>query len=86
MQNSDTRQTIRIYERKQIEIECVEGILVLDEDGAVLDTTVGTIAVEGASLRIENFDKQTKSVCLVGEISGVYYIEKRNKRKGRNSK
>ena len=85
MQNSDTRQTMRIYERKQIEIECVEGILALDEDGAVLDTTVGTIAVEGLSLKIENFDKQSKSVSLVGEISGVYYVEKRNKRKGRKS-
>ena len=76
-------QQILISDRTKVEIDGVSAVTAFDEDGVILESSLGMIAVEGKELRIENFEKATSKMLIVGKISGVFYLEKSEKKKGR---
>ena len=80
MQNG---QDIIISDRAKVEIGSVKAVRSFDEDGVVLDSTLGKISVEGRELLIENFEKATGRILITGNIIGVFYLEKSEKKKGR---
>ena len=80
MQNT---QKILITDKKSVEINSVSSVRSFDEDGVIIDTSLGLISVEGSELRIENFEKATSEILITGNIFGVVYLEKKEKRKGR---
>jgi sporulation protein YabP len=79
MQNS---QHINIVDRCKVEINGVASIRSFDEDSVMLDTSLGKIAVEGVELKIENFEKAKSEILITGKIIGVFYLEKREKKRG----
>lgn len=79
------KQTVVISDKNRIEIDAVVSVKAFDEDGVLLETSLGNICVEGSDLRIENFDKASTRILVAGNINGVYYLEKRMKKKGRGT-
>lgn len=76
-------QQIIITDKNTVQIDSVVSVRAFDEEGVVIDSSLGLISVEGSGLRIENFEKSTAKLLVVGNISGVYYLEKKDKKKGR---
>ena len=79
------KQAVLISDKNRIEIDAVVSVKAFDEDGVLLETSLGNICVEGSDLRIENFDKVSTRILVAGNINGVYYLEKRMKKKGRGA-
>ena len=77
------KQAVVISDKNRIEIDAVICVKAFDDEGVLLETSLGNICVEGADLRIENFDKMSTKISIGGNINGVYYLEKRMKKKGR---
>ena len=80
MQNT---QKILITDKNRVEINSVSSVRSFDEDGVIIDTSLGLISIEGSELKIENFEKATSEILITGNILGVFYLEKKDKRKGR---
>ena len=83
MQNVDKKHSVIITDRKQVDIDAVECVTSFDEESISLDTNNGTVVVEGGDLRLENLEKAKGTVTVIGNVSGVFYVEKRVKNKGR---
>ena len=76
-------QRISVIDRKSVEIDNVSSVRAFDEDGVLLETPLGKISVEGKELKIENFEKSSAKILISGNIIGVFYLEKAEKKKGR---
>ena len=76
-------QRISVIDRKSVEIDNVLSVRAFDEDGVLLETPLGKISVEGSELKIENFEKASTKILISGNIIGVFYLEKTQKKKGR---
>ena len=76
-------QTVCITDKGRVEIDSVLSVRSFDEDGVLLESSLGFISVDGRNLRIENFEKLTSKILIVGDITGVYYLENKRKKKGR---
>ena len=76
-------QRITISDRKSVEVDNVSSVRAFDEDGVLLETPLGKISVEGRELKIENFEKASGKILITGNIIGVFYLEKAEKKKGR---
>lgn len=74
---------ITVTDKTKVEIEGATAVISFDEDGVLIDSSVGKISVEGRELRIENFEKVTGKILITGNVIGVFYIEKAEKKKGR---
>jgi sporulation protein YabP len=78
-------QQICVSDRNKVEIDSVSAVRSFDEDGVLLESSLGKISVEGRELKIENFEKATGKIQISGNISGVFYLEKNVKKKGRGA-
>lgn len=74
---------ITVTDKTKVEIEGATAVISFDEDGVLIDSSVGKISVEGRELRIENFEKVTGKILITGNVIGAFYIEKAEKKKGR---
>ena len=80
-----TNQSVLIKDKSTIEIDSVSAVRAFDEDGVLLETSLGLISVEGRELKIENFEKATSEILITGNIHGVFYLENKEKKKGRGA-
>ena len=78
-----SNQQIVISNKNNVRIDSVNTVKSFDEEAVLIETDFGNIAVEGAELRIESLDKSKSEILITGKITGAYYIEKREKKKGR---
>ena len=76
-------QSIVILDKNTVEIDSVNAVKVLDEQTVILESALGLISIEGRDLKIENFEKLTTKILVSGNISGVFYLENKEKKKGR---
>ena len=76
-------QQVIISDKNKIAIDSVLSVKAFDEESVLLETSLGNICIEGSDLRIENFEKSSTGILISGNINGVYYLEKRIKKKGR---
>ena len=76
-------QEIVIKDKSNVEINSVPAVRSFDEDGIVVESSLGLISVEGGGLKIENFEKSTTRILVTGNIYGVFYLENKDKKKGR---
>ena len=81
----ESKQQIVITDKNKVEIDAVTSVRSFDEDGVLIDTSIGQISIEGRDLRIENFEKSSTKILISGNIIGVYYLEKRDKKRGRGT-
>ena len=78
-----SNQKITVSDRKSVEVDNVSAVRAFDEEGVLLETSLGKISVEGRELKIENFEKASGKILISGSIIGVFYLEKAEKKKGR---
>ena len=81
----ENKQQIVITDKNKVEIDEVIYVMAFDEEGILIDTSLGKIAVEGTNLKMENFEKASKKILISGNVNGVYYLEKRDKKRGRGA-
>lgn len=81
--NTESNHELIIKNRKYLEVDGIKFVSSLNEENVVLETDNVTIGIEGTSLKIENLEKNTGKIIIVGEINGVYYLEKSAKKRGR---
>jgi sporulation protein YabP len=79
----ENKQQIIITDKNKVEIDAVTAVRSFDEDGVLLDTATTQISIEGSDLKIENFEKSSTKILITGNICGVYYLNKRDKKRGR---
>ena len=71
MNEAKSTQQINILEGKHLTVTGVNTILAFDEGYLKIDTTLGTIYVEGKSLAIENLSKDKKELSVNGRVTLV---------------
>lgn len=74
-------RTLTITGRERLSLSGVEDVLRFDSESVVCRTTLGELVLEGSSLRIVGFSSQEGSLLLEGEISGLYYNDKKDKKR-----
>ena len=74
-------RTLTLIGREKASLSGVEDVLRFDEAEVVCRTTLGELVLEGSSLRITSFSLSEGLLVLCGEISGLYYNEKKDKTK-----
>ncbi len=67
--------------REGIDIGGVLNVVSFDDRGVVLETSSGSMAVEGEGLHITVLNITDGRVSVEGRINGVYYFEERQKSK-----
>lgn len=80
-----SKQEIFISDKNRLEIDGVSAVRFFDENGVLLATSLGEISVEGKNMKIENFEKASSKILITGDVRGVFYLEKREKKKGRGA-
>ena len=76
-------RTLTMSGRERVSLSGVEDILRFDEETVECRTSLGDLVLEGTSLRITSFSHETGALVLCGEISGLYYDDKKRKTKKR---
>ena len=74
-------QIITIRSAEKTEIDEVDSIVSFDDEGVLIKTELGKICVEGESLQVIDLNKEKKTIEITGNIKGVFYIDKINKKK-----
>lgn len=72
-------QRLTVIGKNALKLNGVLSVLGFDESFVSLDTTLGRIVIEGANMRIESLSKESAEIYVVGDISGVYYTEAKEK-------
>ena len=67
------QSTVCIKNRKKISVSGTKSILELSDSFAALDTDLGKLIVEGSEIKIESFQKEEKTVYIIGNIESLYY-------------
>lgn len=75
-------RTLTLTGREKLSLSGVEDVLRFDEQEILCRTTLGDLVVEGSSLRMTGFSATEGTLLLCGEISGLYYEDKKGKKKG----
>ena len=75
-------RTLTMTGREKLSLSGVEDVLRFDSESVVCRTTLGELVLEGSSLRITSFSLEEGTLVLCGEISGLYYNDKKSKSKG----
>lgn len=80
-----SNQQVVITDKNRLEMDSVICVRAFDEEGVLLETSLGNISIEGKDLKIENFEKSSSKIVITGNIVCVIYLEKRTKKKGRGA-
>lgn len=77
----DNKQTLVLEERKRLKVNGVSDIASFSEEYLELSTIMGTLCVEGGEMKIEELSRDTGTILITGEITGVFYNNKNQKKK-----
>ena len=78
-----TNQHVVMIDKSSIEIDAVICVREFDEEGVLLETSLGHISIEGRDLKIENFEKAASKILITGDLRGVSYLERHPRKKSR---
>jgi len=71
---TDTRtHEVIISQRNELRVQGVRDIDSFDENGAILQTDMGELTVEGGELKIGILDTDRGVVTISGRINGLFY-------------
>ncbi|AEJ42227.1 YabP/YqfC family sporulation protein [Alicyclobacillus acidocaldarius] len=68
---------VHIFGRREIEVTGVERLERFDAEAFVIATRAGELSVQGKSLAIKAFDRQTGIIRIEGEIGALLYGDHR---------
>ena len=67
-------QNIRILHRQRMELTGIEEVESFTDNSVVMRSSLGSLSVEGDSLKIESFSTDKGELIIEGKIDGVYYF------------
>ena len=68
---------LQLNERRQLTVTGVTEVISFEENAAVLQTTLGTLIVQGQQLQLKNLSQEGGQVAVDGSISTMIYEEPR---------
>ncbi len=68
--------------RKHLSLSGIEDVISFDENGMLLQTSDGTLTVDGAEIRIVTLSVETGELIVEGRICGLYYVDRTHKKSG----
>ena len=71
-----------VRNRENIKIDGVLDVVSFDEVGVALETSSGSMAVEGEGLHITVLNVADGKVEITGRVNGVYYYDKNATKRG----
>ncbi len=74
------QQIISITDKSKLEVNMVEAILIFDDDYLKIQTEIGVIEATGSGLKVESLIKETGQITVIGDISGVGFVEKKKRK------
>jgi len=77
MMDAQMPHKLQLNDRKQLTMTGVTEVVSFDEDSVVLQTTLGTLIVQGQQLQLKNLSLDGGQVAVDGEISALAYEETR---------
>ena len=69
------KQVISLIDRARLTISAVEDVMSFDDNSIILQSSFGSIAVDGKNLRITALSVETGELFIEGEIGGVLFFE-----------
>ena len=75
------KYTLVINDKAELRANGIEKVLGFDDDYVLLDSKQGRITVEGSSMAIENLNKESGEIQIVGKISAVIFSDSKTERK-----
>lgn len=76
---SFTTHSIIMENRKSLTLTGVCDVQSFDENGVVMQTALGELAVKGSSLHISGFNRQTGDIAMDGNIYALVYTDDRRR-------
>ncbi|MBU6145293.1 MAG: sporulation protein YabP [Paenibacillaceae bacterium] len=77
--------TVQWTNRERIGISGVQAVDAFDEHAVCLQTTCGSMRIEGASLRIEQWAMEQGQLAVVGTLGAVVYADAQKKKERRHT-
>lgn len=71
---------MRLSERKQLEVEGVDEVMLFDPQQVVLSTSAGKLMIRGSDLHVSGLSVETGLLSVDGQIDSLTYSEKGSKR------
>ena len=69
---------LTLNERKQLTMTGVTEVVRFEDTAVVLQTSLGTLVVQGQDLKLKTLSLEGGQVAVDGSISGLYYEEPRS--------
>ena len=76
------KSTLILQSREDLSLDGVRDVISFDENALVLETTLGTLTVEGAGLHILALDLDGGRLSAKGSVSAILYTDKREGGRG----
>lgn len=77
----DNKQILTLEDKKKLKLNAVTDIASFSEDYLEISTSLGTVSVEGTGMKIESLSHENGDIVINGEISGIFYQNKVQKKK-----
>ncbi len=71
---------LTINNRERLTVNGVINVEGFSEEYLVLNTTLGELAVEGESLKIESLTKENGEILIIGKINGLFYKDEKSEK------
>lgn len=73
--------SVTVSGREKMTVTGVGEVISFDENNVVMETSAGSLTLDGNGLNITKLDLENGVVCVEGSLVGMYYIEQRGKRR-----
>lgn len=76
------KSTLTLQNRTTLTVDGVSDAVSFDESAVLLETSLGTLTIEGSGLHILTLALDAGCVTVEGNVSGLFYTEKALSKKG----
>ena len=76
----NVHQDLVIRDKKALTLNGVINVLDFSELEMTLETSSGTVVIEGEDMKIESLSKESGEINVIGKIEGFYYKRPREKK------
>ena len=81
-QKNEAMQTVLLKGRKYLSLTGIEDVISFDEHGLLLQTSDGTLTVDGSDIHIVTLCVESGELSVEGRICGLYYVDRTVKKSG----
>ncbi len=78
-EQTSVTQNVMLCNRESMTVTGVREVLSYDEEGAVFDTELGRLCVDGEGIALTRLDLSRNEADITGKINALAYVEKKAK-------